>query len=83
MTFTCELMYDFKNLLMNCVAIHPSGYFMAVAFDEHVKVYHILFQDLEEFYTYPIKKTMFLKYSTGGQYLVAADPKQINVISTY
>ena len=43
MTFTCELMYDFKNLLMNCVALHPSGYFMAVAFDEHVKVYHVLF----------------------------------------
>jgi hypothetical protein len=68
---------------MKSMALHPCGYFMAVAFDEHIKIYHILYQDLEEFYTFPIKKTSFLKYSRGGQYLVAADGKFISVISTY
>ena len=68
---------------MKSMALHPSGYFLAVAFDEHIKIYHILFQDLDEFYTFTIKKTAFLKYSRGGQYLITGDGKQITVISTY
>jgi WD40 repeat protein len=65
-TNTCELKHDFSTLFMKSIALHPSGYFSAVAFDEHIKIFHILYQDLEEFYTFPIKKTSFLKYSRGG-----------------
>jgi len=74
---------DYSNLFLKTVALHASGYYMAVAFDDYVKLYHVLFQDLEEFHTYPIKKVNTLKFSSSGQYLFAADQKIIWVISTY
>jgi hypothetical protein len=72
-TNTCELACDYSNLFLRCVALHASGYYMAVAFDDYVKLYHVLYQDLEEFHTYPIKYTKQLKFSSCGQYLFAAD----------
>ena len=39
--------------------------------------------DLRLFHTYDIKRTKKLKFSTGGQYLVAATDKHIILLSTY
>lgn len=42
-TNTCELACDYSNLFLRCVALHASGYYMAVAFDDYVRVYHVLY----------------------------------------
>ena len=82
-TNTCELVKDFSSLFMNRVALHASGYYMAVAFDDNLRVFHILYQELEEFHIYQIRHIKQLKFSSGGQYLLAATAKHIHVISTY
>lgn len=64
-------------------ALHPSGFYMAVALMDHVKIFHLMNDELREFYTHEIKNVKKLKFSNGGQLLCAADYKHIYVISTY
>jgi|LauGreDrversion4_2_1035121.scaffolds.fasta_scaffold33366_6 hypothetical protein len=63
--------------------MHPSGYYLAVGLTENIKIYHLMHDDLRLFHTYDIKRSKKLKFSTGGQYLVAATDKHIILLSTY
>ncbi len=68
---------------LSCAAMHPSGYYLAVGLTENIKIYHLMHDDLRLFHTYDIKRSKRLKFSTGGQYLVAATDKHIILLSTY
>ncbi len=54
---TCELEKNFgfrlgeQKPLISC-ALHPSGYYMAVALADNIRLYHILHPDLQEFNQY-------------------------------
>lgn len=64
-------------------ALHPTGYYMAVALSDNIVIYHIMHSEFRVFHTHEIKNVKKLKFSNGGQLLCAADFKQIHVISTY
>ena len=84
----CELEQNFalglgdQKPLVSC-ALHPSGYYMAVALADQIRLYHILHPDLKEFNSYDHKNTKRIRFSSGGQYFVAIDGKNMRVFSTY
>jgi hypothetical protein len=55
--------------------LHPSGFYLAVALIDHIKIYHLMHDELRLFHTHEIKQVKKLKFSNGGQILVAADHK--------
>ena len=85
---TCELEQNFalglgeQKPLISC-ALHPSGYYMAVALTDHIRLYHILHPDLKQFNQYEYKNTKRIKFSSGGQYFCSVDHKNIHIFSTY
>lgn len=68
---------------LRCCALHPSGYYMAVALGEKLVLYHILHKELRHFHSYEQKHIIMLKFSVGGQYLWAVDSKVIVLYNTF
>lgn len=46
--------------------MHPSGYYMAVALVDKIKIMHVLIDELREFRILDVKNTSKMKFSTGG-----------------
>jgi hypothetical protein len=65
------------------VAIHPSGYYLATACIDRIRVSHILHDELRNFRDIEIKNCQKMKFSTGGHYFMAADFKCIYVYNAY
>lgn len=70
-----------NNLL--CVAMHPTGYYIAVGFEEKIRMFHILYDDLRFFRDINIKNASSLKFSHGGNFLATASHKAVIVYDTY
>lgn len=64
--------------LINCLALHPLGYYMAVGCCDKLRIYHILENELRNFREIVIRGVCALKFSNGGQFLAAAYPRQKN-----
>lgn len=83
----CELEQNFalglgeQRPLTSC-ALHPSGYYMAVALNDQIRLYHILHPDLKQFNQYDLKNTKQIKFSSGGQYLCVIESK-VHIFNTY
>lgn len=89
-TGTCDLVKDFtkrhgNNLLtpLRCCALHPSGYYMAVALTDKLQLYHLMHREIRLFHSYDQKGILVLKFSAGGHELWAVDSKSIIVYSTF
>jgi WD40 repeat protein len=71
-TGVCELSKSFKHMLkenpnyLRCIALHPSGFYMAIGFSDKVKVYHLLKTDIREYRSLDIKNCNILRFSKGG-----------------
>lgn len=68
---------------LSSVAIHPSGYQLAIAFIDKVKIHHILNDDLKLTNQIELRQCNLLKYSTGGQYLFVVERSNIFVYNAY
>lgn len=78
----CEMKQSFTQELLSC-ALHPSGYYMAVALDEQIRLYHLLHEDTKQFNSYELKNTKRIKFSSGGQYFCAVDHKNVYIFHTF
>ena len=56
---------------------------MAIAFQDKVKVFHILNESLREYYSLHIKLSPIVKFSNGGHLFTAIDQKYIKVYNAY
>ena len=87
-TNTCELTENFADINiglkpLSAAALHPSGYYMAVALVDHVCIYHILHGEFRKFHTIEIKYVKKVRFSSGGQILVVADHKKMFFFNTF
>jgi WD40 repeat protein len=68
---------------LSAVAIHPSGYQLAIAFIDKVIVHHILNDDLQKTSEIEIRSVNIIRYSPGGQYLFVIEKSNINIYNAY
>lgn len=65
------------------VAIHPSGYYLAAAYMDKIRIYHILHDELRHFRNIEVKNCSKMKFSNGGQYFVAVHDEYILIYQSY
>ncbi len=58
--------------ILNCVAFHPSGYYLAAGFIDKLRFYYIMHNQFKEFRDVIIKNTTQLRFSNGGHFIAAA-----------
>lgn len=77
---------DSGEMISRCllsVAFHPSGYFIAVGFEDKVKIMHVLYETLKIFRDINIKYSTCLKFSYGGHLLAASSYKTIYIYTAF
>lgn len=86
----CELEREYvkfqkehNNEYLQAIALHPSGFYMAIGFKDKVKVFHLMQQDIRLFVTLDIARVHLIKFSNGGQILACVDHKDINLYQSY
>jgi hypothetical protein len=83
--FLAKYKEDNANILTAGV-MHPSGYSVALAFVDRIRLYHLLLDDIKCFYELPSKRVKMLRYSHGGQFLCYSHGKGkgtlISIINT-
>lgn len=77
-TGKCELTKSFlaeseRDIELLDIALHPSGYYLAIAFTDKVKIYFIMDGEFKIYRELDLKKCKVLRYSTMGQYLSCVD----------
>ena len=68
---------------MQSIALHPSGFYMAIGFIDKVKVYHLMQSEIREYRSLDIKNCHTMKFSNGGQLLACCDYKDLHVFNSY
>ena len=74
---------DSNQTYLQSIAIHPSGFYLAISFIDKVKIYHLLDSDIREYRVLDIKNQHLIKFSNGGQYLACVDQKDISIYYSY
>jgi len=80
--WNCELVQDFTNDEPTCVAFHPNGLQLILGFNERIRMYNCMRDELKLFRDMPLKGCRELKFSSGGQYFAAAVGYSVSVYST-
>ncbi|KAF2363186.1 WD40 repeat, partial [Trinorchestia longiramus] len=75
------LQHTFKEDLY-CVALHPTGFHTAVAFTDSLRLYHVMMDTLSGYYEVRVRRCSSCKFSSGGQFLAAADGSVVAVVHT-
>lgn len=71
------------------LALHPSGYYLAVGFSDRLEIFHICSEELRSFRKLMVRNATCLKFSRGGHMLAVAYPRPnqshyyINVYDAY
>jgi len=68
---------------LTAVAIHPSGYQLAIAFIDKILIHHIMNDDLKKTSQIELCSVNIIKYSTGGQYLFVVERCNVVVYNAY
>jgi len=78
---------------LNTVAFHPSGYYLAIAFSERLRLFHLMHRELRLFKELNVEGNWLIEaqkviFSNGGQYLVLTQQKrsgqdQIMILTAY
>jgi len=82
-TFKSQLLIAFNKLEDSrnevspvlSLALHPSGYYLAVGFGDRLEIYHICSEELRSFKKIIVKNATCLKFSNGGHMLAVAYPR--------
>lgn len=74
-----ETVQGTNNTYLQSIALHPSGFYMAIGFIDKVKIYHLMQAELREFQVLDIKNCHIMKFSNGGQILACVDIKDISL----
>lgn len=87
-TGKCELTKSFipeqeRGQLLNGIALHPSGYYMAIAFSDKVKIYFIMDSEFKLYRELEVKNCHTIKFSNQGNYLACVDLKEISVFYSF
>ncbi|CAJ1429043.1 unnamed protein product [Effrenium voratum] len=77
---TCEIRAAFGED-PHAVAVHPFGYYAAVAFAEKLRLYHILVKDLKQHTEIHMRGIQLLKFSPSGHLLAVCQGKVIHIYS--
>jgi len=67
---------SFKNEPL-CVALHPSGFFLAVCFAGSFQVYNLLTFDMKLLYEESTNFSNVVRYSVGGDLLIVNSRNQV------
>ena len=81
-----SLQKEFQNsnqTYLQSLALHPSGFYMAIGFIDKVKIYHLMQSELREYRSLDVKNCHTMKFSNGGQLLACCDFKDIHVYNSY
>eukprot|EP00928_Gymnodinium_smaydae_P016296 TRINITY_DN16089_c1_g3_i1.p1 TRINITY_DN16089_c1_g3~~TRINITY_DN16089_c1_g3_i1.p1 ORF type:complete len:1339 (+),score=371.05 TRINITY_DN16089_c1_g3_i1:174-4190(+) len=81
-TKTCDLRWQFPGEAPAGVAIHPMGYFLAIAFNDRVSFFHVMLRELKLYRSVAEKSCKLLRYAHGGHLLAAAQNNSVVVFST-
>jgi WD40 repeat protein len=65
------------------VALHPSGMYLSLAYQERVRLYSVVIDDIREVKDWPSKTCRSQAFSRGGQYLAIATGSQVQIINTF
>ena len=68
----CEVVkyYTDKNdTQIECLSVHPSGYYVALGFPDRLRLVHLLHNTLRDYREILLKDVEFLKFSDTGAYL--------------
>jgi cilia- and flagella-associated protein 57 len=65
------------------VAIHPAGYYLAVGFQDRIRLFHILHNGTRSFRQIDIRNCSKIKFSNGGQWFAATDSKHLYLYNSY
>lgn len=68
--------------LVSC-DLHPSGYMIAVALDDQIRLYHVLHEELRLFHSVDMKNLKKVRFTNGGQTLCITDYKAVHIFDTY
>lgn len=95
LTFSCEVyknLHDAKDIAgladsihrqVLCAAFHPSGYYIAISFEDKIRMFHLLYDDLRFYREINIKNANCLRFSNGGHFLAAAASKVVYIFTSY
>lgn len=61
--------------ILNCVALHPSGYYLAAGTVSNLLLFHIMNKSLRTYKEIPTKNVVNAKFSNGGHLLCVAFKK--------
>eukprot|EP00484_Ammonia_sp_Unknown_P020709 CAMPEP_0197023492 /NCGR_PEP_ID=MMETSP1384-20130603/4170_1 /TAXON_ID=29189 /ORGANISM="Ammonia sp." /LENGTH=1252 /DNA_ID=CAMNT_0042451707 /DNA_START=35 /DNA_END=3793 /DNA_ORIENTATION=+ len=66
-----------------CVAVHPNGLHIVVAFADKLRMMNILMDDIRAYKDFSIKGCTEVKFSNGGQYFAAINASAVQIYETY
>lgn len=68
---------------MTCVSLHPSGLHCAIGFNDKLKIFHILMDDLRCAMEVPVKSCRECKFTNGGSMIAVTSGNFISIFNTY
>ncbi|RMZ94697.1 WD repeat-containing 65 [Brachionus plicatilis] len=66
-----------------CVAIHPTGLYLAASFLNKIDLYSIILNDLKKIFSFKISHSNFMKFSNGGSQLAASSLNTIKIFNVW
>ena len=74
---------DSTQTYLQSIALHPSGFYLAIACIGGVKIYHLMEPEIREYRSLECKGCHTVKFSNGGQLLACIDPQHIGIYHAY
>ncbi|KAJ3319152.1 Cilia- and flagella-associated protein 57 [Boothiomyces sp. JEL0866] len=79
---TSELVKYFSEESFS-VAIHPSGLYILVGFNDKLRIMNLLIDDIRPFREFTIRGCKECRFSNGGQYFAAVSGNSVQIYSTW
>ena len=89
----CELINDYTRyqrqvaendqIYLQSLALHPSGFILAISLANCVEISHIKHNGLHEYQEIEERGCYMIKFSNGGHKLACVFPKEIRIYQTY
>ena len=71
------------NPFVEALAVHPSGYYMAVGFEDKLTLFHILNNDIRDYKETLLQGVSFVGFSEAGAYLVVCCSKGTDTFTSW